>query len=194
MAKLDIDCVVVGEGEITAVEVFEKALNGDELPRIVEGEVVPLGQIPSIKNPTVNGIVEIAGGCGRGCKFCIPTLLNFRDRPIEKILEEVKVNVDAGLDILLHAEDVLRYGAKGVIPNEEKVLGLFGEISKFERNISFSPLPSQDGLGRMDQNLKFGSMKLRLSGEAKDLGDPSEGRPYLSFALCPHAYTLSRCE
>lgn len=122
IAKFDIDCVVVGEGEITAVKVFEKALNGDELPRIVQGEVVPLDQIPSIRNPTINGLVEIARGCGRGCKFCNPTLLNFRCRPIERILEEVKVNVAAGLGVLLHAEDVLRYGARGAIPDERKVL------------------------------------------------------------------------
>jgi radical SAM superfamily enzyme YgiQ (UPF0313 family) len=138
IAKLDIDCVVVGEGEITAVKVFEKALRGEELPRIVNGEVVPLESIPSIKNPTINGFVEIARGCGRGCKFCNPTLLNFRCRPIEKILEEVKVNVDAGLDVLLHAEDILRYGANGVIPNEEKVLKLFEEVLKFKKDISIS--------------------------------------------------------
>ncbi|GAI00960.1 unnamed protein product, partial [marine sediment metagenome] len=39
MTKLGIDCVVVGEGEITAVEMFERALNGEKLPRVVEGEV-----------------------------------------------------------------------------------------------------------------------------------------------------------
>ncbi|MEM2908100.1 MAG: radical SAM protein [Candidatus Hadarchaeales archaeon] len=138
IAKFDIDCVVVGEGEITAVKIFEKALRDEELPRIVQGEVVPLENIPSIRNPTINGFVEIARGCGRGCKFCNPTLLNFRCRPIEKILEEVSVNVDAGLDVLLHAEDILRYGANGVIPNEEKVLKLFEEVLKFKKDISIS--------------------------------------------------------
>ncbi|MEM4188022.1 MAG: radical SAM protein [Candidatus Hadarchaeum sp.] len=129
--ELGIDCVVVGEGERTAVKVFEKALKGETLPGIVEGEVVPVEEIPSIKHATVNGIVEIARGCGRGCEFCVPTLRNYRCRPIDKILEEVKVNLDAGLDrILLHAEDVLRYGAKGILPDETKVLKLFEEVKK----------------------------------------------------------------
>jgi len=129
--KLGIDCVVVGEGEKTAVKMFERAIKGEKLPGVVEGEPVPEEEIPSIKHATVNGIVEIARGCGRGCRFCNPTLLNFRCRPIEKILEEVRVNLAAGLDrILLHAEDVLRYGAKGVIPDEAKVIKMFEEVKK----------------------------------------------------------------
>ena len=137
-AKLGIDCVVVGEGEITGVEIFERALKGDDLPRVVEGEIVPLDRIPSIKNPTINGIVEIARGCGRGCDFCIPTLRKLRYLPIEKIVEEVKINTAAGLSILLHAEDVLRYGTKNLIPEEEKVMRLFEEVSKFSSDINIS--------------------------------------------------------
>lgn len=138
-ARLGIDCVVVGEGEITAVKMFERALSGEELPRVVEGELVPLERIPSIKNPTVCGLVEIARGCGRGCRFCIPTLLNYRCRPVEKILEEVKVNLRAGAEgALLHAEDVLRYGAKGPIPNEGKVLELFEKVLGLTPNVWIS--------------------------------------------------------
>lgn len=138
-AKLGIDCVVVGEGEITAVKMFERALNGESLPRVVEGEVVPLEQIPSIRNPTICGLVEIARGCGRGCEFCIPTLLNFRCRPIDRILEEVEINLNAGAEgALLHAEDVLRYGARGPIPDEEKVTKLFGEVLNLTDNVWFS--------------------------------------------------------
>jgi radical SAM superfamily enzyme YgiQ (UPF0313 family) len=129
--ELGIDCVVIGEGERTAVKMLEMALRGEDLPGVVEGELVPVEEIPSIRHATVNGIVEIARGCGRGCDFCNPTLLNFRCRPIDKILEEIKVNLDAGLDrILLHAEDVLRYGARGVIPDEKKVMNLYEEVKK----------------------------------------------------------------
>ncbi|MGQ9788220.1 MAG: B12-binding domain-containing radical SAM protein [Candidatus Hadarchaeaceae archaeon] len=129
--ELGIDCVVIGEGERTAVKIFEKALNGERLPGIVEGELVPVDEIPSIKHATINGLVEIARGCGRGCDFCVPTMRYYRCRPVEKILDEVKVNLDSGLGrILLHAEDVLRYGAKGIIPDEAKVLNLFEEVKK----------------------------------------------------------------
>ena len=138
MAKLGIDSVVVGEGEITAVNVVEKALNGEKLPSFVQGEVVPLEQIPLIKNPTINGIIEICRGCGRGCKFCNPTMLTFRCQPIENILKEAKLNVDAGNGVLFHAEDVLRYNSKGFVPDEKAVLELFEEVKKLTDKIDIS--------------------------------------------------------
>jgi radical SAM superfamily enzyme YgiQ (UPF0313 family) len=96
MAKLGIDCVIVGEGEQTGVSIIEKAVNGEQLPLYVEGEVVPLENIPLIRNPTINGIIEICRGCGRGCRFCNPTMMNFRCIPIEKIMQEARLNVNAG--------------------------------------------------------------------------------------------------
>lgn len=138
MANLGIDCVVVGEGELTAVNIVEKALNGEQLPSFVEGEVVPLDQIPLIKKPTLNGIIEIVRGCGRGCRFCNPTMLNFRCQSIDNIIKEAKVNVDAGKGVLFHAEDVLRYNTKGFVPNEYAVLTLFTEIKKLTERIALS--------------------------------------------------------
>ena len=138
MARFAIDCVVVGEGEITAVKLIEKALNGGKLPPFVQGEVVPLDQIPLVKNPTINGLIEICRGCGRGCKFCNPTMLNFRCQPIENIMKEAKLNVDAGNGVLFHAEDVLRYKAKGFVPNEKEVLKLFNGAKKLTDNIGIS--------------------------------------------------------
>ena len=138
MAKLGIDCVVVGEGEITAVDLIEKALNGNRLPSVVEGEVVPLEEIPLIKNPTLNGLIEICRGCGRGCRFCNPTMLNFRCQTMEKILMEAKLNVDAGNGIIFHAEDVLRYKAKGFVPDEKAVMNLFSEGKKLTYNVGLS--------------------------------------------------------
>jgi radical SAM superfamily enzyme YgiQ (UPF0313 family) len=150
--KLGIDCVVVGEGEITGVEMFRRAVEGKELPRVVEGEVVPLDKIPVIKNPTICGLVEIARGCGKGCRFCIPTLRQFRCQPIEKIMEEIKVNLSAGAKgALLHAEDMLRYGANGPIPNEEKVIELFSSALKLTpyvwiSHFAFSSVASRPSL------------------------------------------------
>ncbi len=130
LTKYGIDCLCIGEGEITAVEIFKKIANNEEIPRVAYGEVVPLEKIPNIVNPTINGLVEIARGCGRGCRFCNPTMLNYRCRELKDILQEVKVNVSYGLGALLHAEDVLRYKADGVIPREEKVIELFKEVLK----------------------------------------------------------------
>jgi len=150
--KLGIDCVVVGEGEITGVEMFRRAVEGKDLPRVVHGEVVPLERIPNIRNPTICGLVEIARGCGKGCHFCVPTLQRLRCRPIEQIMEEIKVNLAGGADgALLHAEDTLRYGADGPVPNEERVIKLFSEALKLTPHVwishfAFSSVAAKPGL------------------------------------------------
>jgi len=126
--KIGIDCVVVGEGEKVAGPLFEKAVSGDELPEVVQGDVVETDEIPLIKAPTVDGIIEIARGCGRGCEFCVPTLQRYRCRQIKDILKEVEVNLRAGRRPLLHAEDVLRYKAKGLEVNDKAVVELFKTV------------------------------------------------------------------
>jgi len=130
--QLGIDCVVTGEGEIILPKLVKMVEAGEPMPRSVEGEVVPVEMIPNILNPSINALVEIARGCGRGCDFCTPTLQKFRCRPIPDILEEVEVNTRAGhTQIYIHAEDVWRYGAKGVRPDKQKVLDLFRSIYEF---------------------------------------------------------------
>lgn len=126
--KLGIDCVVIGEGEKVVVSLFEKALNGEELPPVVHGEPVPAEEIPFIKGATIDGIVEIARGCGRGCDFCVPTMQRYRCLPISHILKDVDVNVRAGRQPILHAEDVLRYGARGIEVDKEAVISLFRSV------------------------------------------------------------------
>jgi len=131
--ELGIDCVVTGEGEITFPKLVHMVEKGEALPRSVEGEIVPTERIPNIANPTVNAMVEVARGCGRGCKFCTPTLLRFRCRSIQDILKEVEVNTRAGYkQIYIHAEDVWRYGAKGIRPDKGKVIELFKTIYNFD--------------------------------------------------------------
>jgi radical SAM superfamily enzyme YgiQ (UPF0313 family) len=129
--KLKIDCVVIGEGERVVVPLFEKALNGEDLPSIVYGETVSIEDIPVIKGATICGLVEIARGCGRNCAFCIPTLQRYRCLPIDHILQEVEVNLRAGRQPLFHAEDVLRYGAKGIEINKEAVINLFKSVKNY---------------------------------------------------------------
>lgn len=126
--KFGIDCVVIGEGERVVGPLFEKAVNGEPLPEVVYGEVVAKDEIPLIKGATIDGIIEIARGCGRGCDFCVPTLQRYRCLPVDRILTEVEVNLRAGRRPLLHAEDVLRYGAKGLRVNKEAVINLFRTV------------------------------------------------------------------
>lgn len=135
----NVDTIVIGEGEKVAPDLFEKAMNGEKLPRKVTGDVVEVEEIPKIKKPTINGLVEISRGCGRGCDFCNPTLLNLRHRPIEDIVDEVKLNIENGMDkTILHAEDVLRYGSQKLVPEPEKLMKLLRELKQHTDNIVFS--------------------------------------------------------
>ena len=127
---VNIDCIVIGEGELVVGELFEKALNGEHLPEVVEGEVVDIGKVPLIRKPSICGLVEIARGCGRGCKFCSPTMRNHRCQPINRILKEIQMNVNAGQEqVMLHAEDILRYRADGLKVNPVEVERLFESVA-----------------------------------------------------------------
>ncbi len=131
--SLSIDCVVVGEGEKVVNSLFDKAVTGLPLPEVVTGPVVEENEIATIQNATIDGIIEIARGCGRGCAFCVPTLQRYRCLPLEHILKEVEVNLKAGRRPLLHAEDVLRYKAKGLEVNREAVKELFSAVYNYPR-------------------------------------------------------------
>ena len=129
--EFGLDCVVIGEGEKVVDSIIRKAMNGEQLPGVVHGEVVEENDIPLIREPTIDGIIEIARGCGRGCAFCVPTLQRYRCLSIDHILKEVEVNLRAGRRPLLHAEDVLRYKAKGLTVNKEAVIDLFRRVRNY---------------------------------------------------------------
>jgi radical SAM superfamily enzyme YgiQ (UPF0313 family) len=122
---------VVGESEKVVGYLFESAADGKELPKVVHGDVVETEEIPQIKEATIDGIIEVARGCGRDCDFCLPTLQRYRCIPIKNILKEVKVNLRPGRRPLLHAEDVLRYKAKGLEVNPEAVVELFKTVRHY---------------------------------------------------------------
>jgi radical SAM superfamily enzyme YgiQ (UPF0313 family) len=132
--KWGIDTVVDGEGERVVVDLVEKALRGEELPKYVyvsPREAPGIDEIPTIKGASVNGLVEIMRGCPRGCRFCSVTLRPLRFIPIEKILQEIEVNLRAGIrNVVLHSEDVLLYGADGVKPRPEPLIKLHQEVMK----------------------------------------------------------------
>ncbi|MEJ2242755.1 MAG: radical SAM protein [Candidatus Bathyarchaeota archaeon] len=73
----------------------------------------------------------MARGCGRGCDFCVPTLQRYRCLPIKTILKEVEINLRGGRQPLLHAEDILRYKAKGLEVNNEAVIDLFKSVRNY---------------------------------------------------------------
>jgi radical SAM superfamily enzyme YgiQ (UPF0313 family) len=144
--RLGIDCIVEGEGDVAALQLFEDAVEGRPLPAVITGGPVPIEDIPIIRGPSVNGTVEISRGCGRGCEFCNPNMRTLRHVPLGRILDEVKVNLAHSSKITLHAEDVLRYRAKGMVPDRERVATLFSRVAGMTDRIGLSHIALSSAL------------------------------------------------
>jgi radical SAM superfamily enzyme YgiQ (UPF0313 family) len=129
-----IDCVVIGGEAATIVDIFKKAVNGDELPKVVRAEDNSGNyDFPVIRHPAMHGAVEISKGCGRNCQFCTPTMQKKWDVPLEKIMKEVEVTVKQGSSgITLVTEDIFLYGAtdKRFQPNKEAVVKLVKSVAQ----------------------------------------------------------------
>ena len=125
-----INCIVMGESEHDAPELFSKAIRGEKLPTIIQAKRPTDEEIPAIRNGAIYGAVEISRGCGRGCQFCSPTMKYRRNFPIKKILQEVRANLQSGANmILLNTDDVFLYGSKErFLPNREAVVGVYKAV------------------------------------------------------------------
>ena len=139
---LGIDCIVEGEAENIIGKVFKGALEGEAILNHYEvglGEAPTLEEIPDIVMPSINGLVEIGRGCCRGCQFCNVTTRPLRWYPFDKIERELNVNIDAGnKGTCLHSEDVMLYGSKNTIPDEEKLIKLHEMVTKKCDGLSWS--------------------------------------------------------
>lgn len=137
-----VDVVVDGEIERIITPLARDLIEGRETPTyiFVGANMSPeVEEIPEIKNPSVNGLVEIMRGCPRGCSFCSVTLKTLRHYPLEKIEREILVNVGHGIvHGILHSDDVLLYGSMGVIPEPEPLIKLHEMALKHYRTIAWS--------------------------------------------------------
>ncbi|MCL2172596.1 MAG: B12-binding domain-containing radical SAM protein [Nitrososphaerota archaeon] len=141
--ELEIDCILEGEAENVIGKIFKDAIENREIPkhREVKAEEIPcLEEIPDIQNPSINGLIEIGRGCCRGCQFCNVTLRPLRWYPIDKIKKELEINIQSKKvkGTCIHAEDVMLYGSKNTIPNEEKLLELHRLVMKHTNGLSWS--------------------------------------------------------
>jgi radical SAM superfamily enzyme YgiQ (UPF0313 family) len=129
MKKMGIDCVIVGEGEISAPELFKKTINNEEIQEIVDGIPLNNDTFFEVNGPTIVGLIEATRGCARSCKFCVPTLRKIRSTPLSILKNEVNINLKAGQKgVILHGEDILLYQSDGLDVNSDAVIRLFREI------------------------------------------------------------------
>jgi radical SAM superfamily enzyme YgiQ (UPF0313 family) len=162
---IGVDHIYLGEGESDFPDICKRIMRGEEVPKIIKGNMVPGEGIPINRGPTIAGIVEIGRGCWRGCAFCSPTMRSLRNRPLEKILQDVAVNLKAGQsDVLLHSEDVFTYGSKGLKPEGETVKELMTQVKRLgPKTVDVSHLSlatvhqNQDLLREVSQIVGIGS-------------------------------------
>lgn len=136
---LGIDAIVMGEADKEIYSIVEKIVNKNEpIPEVIKCKSnLEIEDISLIKNASIHGIVEISRGCGRNCQFCAPTMRRRKDIPYDNIINEVKVNVREGRELItLATEDCLIYGANThdgkFHPNVHSVCELFRRITAVE--------------------------------------------------------------
>jgi radical SAM superfamily enzyme YgiQ (UPF0313 family) len=147
---LGVDCVMEGEFEKDGWKLFDIAVRGLSIPKKFRGGIPDAQEIPPIVTPSMGGQVEISRGCGRGCKFCTPTLLRWLSMPYNLIEKEVRFNLEHGdrRHVLLHSEEFFKYGSSNVfLPNREKVLELLNRIDRI----------------RSEYQAKFGEGEIRMT-------------------------------
>lgn len=132
--ELGIDTVFIGQAERSVLEIFRKALDGEELDKVITTQTPEKIEIPIIKKPSLYGTVEITRGCGKGCAFCSVTMRQRYSFSLEHILKEVELNVISGTRmILLQTDDIFLYKTKrNFIPNREAIVELIQSVNEVE--------------------------------------------------------------
>jgi radical SAM superfamily enzyme YgiQ (UPF0313 family) len=152
-----IDCVLIGGGAGAIVDVFDRAVSGKPLPKVVRsGKGSEELTMPLIRHAAIHGGVEISKGCGRNCQFCTPTVQEKRDVPLDKVMKEVETTIREGASrITLITEDLFLYGSKGrtFIPNREAVHRLVKSVADYPgvkaiqpSHMSLAPVVHDPGL------------------------------------------------
>ncbi len=128
-----IDSLILGECEHDAVDLFDDLLSGQPCEPFVTTSKPREDEIPTIRNAATYGSVEITRGCGRGCKFCSPTMRKRYSFPVEHIMEEVALNIANGSKMIFTTtEDMFLYKAhKGFKPNREAIVDLYRNIADY---------------------------------------------------------------
>lgn len=131
-----IDTVVIGEADELALDLFHDLESGDA-PELLHTFVRRIENIPSIRGPTINSLIEAMRGCGRGCDFCDVNKRSKKDIPLERLQEEAKINLRYGFDsIWLQSDEMLLYGCdnKDFVPNSDAIINLWSGLKSVGAN------------------------------------------------------------
>lgn len=126
--KFAIDNVIVGEYTTNVIpHLFEKIIRGEQTPEVFHAPCTDISEIPLVRGGVTEGLVEVARGCNRRCRFC--TVPRLQCRPLKDIVAEAKVNSRCGQhNITLRNDDILNYGARGIKVNRKAVLSLYKSV------------------------------------------------------------------
>ncbi|MEM0158537.1 MAG: radical SAM protein [Thermoplasmataceae archaeon] len=158
-----IDNTLFYKGYLTYDENFRKVIKKDDLflARGITKSAYPrLEDIPEIVNPATKGMVEVMRGCGIGCDFCEVTLRPLRYNSIERILNEIKVNLRGNIDnAWLHSDEIFGYKHGSFFePNSEALEELFTAVMSVKGVNTSNPTH-----GRISIPAGFPDMMARLS-------------------------------
>ncbi|MGI0100909.1 MAG: B12-binding domain-containing radical SAM protein [Candidatus Micrarchaeaceae archaeon] len=134
IASNSLDGNMFSHSYITYDESFHRIVKDDNrfLSRGKGLKTFPsLDSIPDIVNPSMKGLTEAMRGCGIGCDFCEVTLRELRYYPVEKVVKELRVNVEKGntTQAWLHSDEIFAYKhLPRYVPNEEALIELFTAI------------------------------------------------------------------
>jgi radical SAM superfamily enzyme YgiQ (UPF0313 family) len=131
---LGIDHIVHGETDHFVSDILHQVTAGDApaVMRYTNATAPTVDEVPKILGPTMDNLVEVMRGCGRGCGFCEVTLRRSRYFPLDYIGDEIAVNVRAGAtSIQLHSDDIFLYRLENwrtMEPNTDAVKELFSYV------------------------------------------------------------------
>ncbi len=129
--------------------------------------------IPTIVGAAISGQVEIMRGCGLDCDFCEVTTRPLRYYPPEKVLEEVKVNLRAGIKNAWFITDnqwayMLR--DPNYWPNKEAIVNLYRTVMSYDGVTHANPMHATLAPAAADPELPMLISKIVGAGPGKHIG------------------------
>ena len=194
--ELKIDHLVTGQADLEIGRIFNEIISGTNQRNIKIYNTPSLDQVPTIVNPSMNGIVECMRGCGRGCHFCEPTMRKSVYVPFENLRKEIEVNLKANRHrVWMHTDDIFMYKFydKNLDSNQEAILellefvmGIPGVSGCNPTHGSISPAAAHpDLIEKMTKILRGGPQNWLGIQQGLETGSPELMKKYMPLKVKP---------